>query len=102
MLFRSQYLLNICQLSVEYLHPSQVFFEGDILYPLVEGVATAATVYVVYLMRGEYQYTYSKVPTSESTGIADGMSSGAPRAPPCRARRTGAPAGPCKCRPAHN
>jgi len=38
----------------------KVFFEGDILYPLVEGVATAATVYVVYLMRGEYQYTYSK------------------------------------------
>jgi len=39
----------------------KVFFEGDILYPLVEGVATAATVYIVYLMRfdPDYKLTYN-------------------------------------------
>jgi len=38
----------------------KVFFEGDILYPLVEGVATVATIYIVFLMRNDFQYTYSK------------------------------------------
>merc|ERR1711871_1301182 len=38
----------------------KVFFEGDILYPLVEGLATVATIYIVWLMRNDFHYTYSK------------------------------------------
>lgn len=40
----------------------KLFFEGDILYPLVDGVAAAATGYIVYLMRapaGGIAHTYS-------------------------------------------